>query len=38
VRDLVRRARVDEAGGHAIGDAKALLDLAQNHKVPSGTW
>jgi len=31
VRDLVRRARVDEAGGHAIGDAKALLDLAQNH-------
>ena len=30
VRDLVRRARVFDAGGHAIGDAKALLDLAQN--------
>jgi hypothetical protein len=30
VRDLVRRARVDEAGGHPIGDAKALLDLAQS--------
>ncbi len=30
VRDLVRRARIDEAGGHAIGDAKPLLDLAQN--------
>jgi hypothetical protein len=23
--------QVDEAGGHAIGHAKALLDLAQNH-------
>ena len=30
VRDLVRRARVLDAGGHAIGDAKPLLDLAQN--------
>jgi hypothetical protein len=30
VRDLVRRARVGDAGGHAIGDAKTLLDLAQN--------
>ena len=30
VRDL--RARVDEAGGQAIGDAKALLDLAQSQK------
>jgi hypothetical protein len=28
--DLVRRTRVDEAGGHAIGDLKALLDFAQN--------
>ena len=32
MRDRVRRARVDEAGGHAIGDAKALLDLAQSQK------
>ena len=30
VRDLVRRTRVFDAGGHAIGDAKALLDLAQH--------
>jgi hypothetical protein len=36
VRDLVRRARVDEAGGHTIGDAKALLDLAQNHNPAIG--
>ena len=32
VRDLVRRTRVDQAGCHAIGDAKALLDLAQSQK------
>ena len=32
MRDRVRRARVDEAGGHAISDAKALLDLAQSQK------
>ena len=30
VRDLLRRARIDDAGGHAFGDAKTLLDLAQN--------
>jgi hypothetical protein len=23
-------ARIDDAGGHAFGDAKTLLDLAQN--------
>jgi hypothetical protein len=33
VRDLVARARVLDAGGHAIGDAKPLLDLAQNHNA-----
>ena len=33
VRDLIRRARVFDAGGHAIGDAKALLDLAQNQNA-----
>ena len=33
VRDLVGRARVLDAGGHAIGDAKALLDLAQNQNA-----
>jgi hypothetical protein len=31
VRDLIRRARVHHAGGEPIGDAKALLRLAQNH-------
>ena len=30
VRDLLRRTRIDDAGGHAFGDAKTLLDLAQN--------
>lgn len=30
MRDLLRRARIDDAGGHAFGDAKTLLDLAQN--------
>jgi hypothetical protein len=30
VRDLIRRTRVFDAGGQAIGDAKALLDLAQD--------
>ena len=29
--DSGERVRVDEAGGHAIGDAKVFLDLAQNH-------
>ena len=24
------RTRIDDAGGHAFGDAKTLLDLAQN--------
>ena len=32
MRDLVGRARILDAGGHAIGDAKALLDLAQSQK------
>ena len=31
VRDLIRRARVFDTRRHAIGDAKALLNLAQNH-------
>ena len=30
VRDLIRRARVLDAGSHTIGDAQSLLDLAQN--------
>ena len=30
VRDLLRRTRIDDAGGQAFGDAKTLLDLAQN--------
>src|SRR5450631_3921167 len=30
VRDLIRRARVFDTRSHAIGDAKALLHLAQN--------
>jgi hypothetical protein len=29
VCDLIRRTRVPNAGGQAIGDAKALFDLAQ---------
>ena len=33
VRDLIGRARVLDAGGHAIGDAKPLLDLAQNQNA-----
>jgi hypothetical protein len=33
VRDLIRRARVNHAGGHPIGDAKALLDFAQNQNA-----
>jgi hypothetical protein len=34
-----QRSRVDEAGGHAIGDAKALLDLAQNQNPAiRGHW
>ena len=35
VRDLIGRARVNDAGSHAIGDTKALLDLAQNQYAPS---
>ena len=31
VRDLIRRAWVFDTRSHAIGDAKALLHLAQNH-------
>lgn len=30
VHDLYRRARIDNAGGHAFSDAKTLLDFAQN--------
>ena len=33
MRDLVGRARVLDAGGHAIGDPKALLDLAQHQNA-----
>ncbi len=33
VRDLVGRARVLDAGGDAVGDAKPLLDFAQNHNA-----
>jgi hypothetical protein len=33
VSDLIRRAWVNDAGGHAIGEAKALLDLAQNQNA-----
>ena len=33
VRDLVRRARIDDARGQAFGDAKALLDLAQHQNA-----
>ena len=33
VRDLIRRTRVFDAGGQAIGDAKALFDLAQNQNA-----
>jgi hypothetical protein len=28
-RDLLRRARIDDAGGHAFGDVKASLGLAK---------
>jgi hypothetical protein len=30
VRDLLRRARIGDAGGPAFGDPKTLLNLAQN--------
>jgi hypothetical protein len=30
VRDLIRRARIFDTRSHAIGDAKALLNLTQN--------
>ena len=33
VRDLIGRTRVFDAGGQAIGDAKALLDLAQHQNA-----
>ena len=33
VGDRLGRARVHDAGGQAIGDAKALLDLAQNQNA-----
>jgi hypothetical protein len=31
--DLIGRPRIHNTGGHAIGDAKPLLDLAQNQKA-----
>jgi len=34
VRDLVRRPRIFNAGGQAIGDAKALFDLTQDQNAP----
>ena len=34
VRDQIRRARVFDARRYAVGDAKALLHLAQNHNPP----
>jgi hypothetical protein len=33
VCDLIRQTRVLNAGGQAIGDAKALFDLAQNQNA-----
>jgi hypothetical protein len=33
VRDLVWRARIGDAHRHAVGDAKALLDLTQNQNA-----
>ena len=33
MRDLIGRPRIHDTGGHAIGDAKPLLDLAQNQKA-----
>ena len=33
VRDLIGRTRIHDAGGEPIGDAKALLDLAQNQNA-----
>src|SRR5208282_6067464 len=33
VRDLIRRARVHQAAGETIGDAKALLHFAQRHNA-----
>ena len=30
MRDVVGSARVLDAGGHALGDAEAALDLAQS--------
>jgi hypothetical protein len=33
MRDLTGRPRVHHTGGYAIGDAKPLVDLAQNHNA-----
>ena len=33
VRDLIRRPRINHAGGEPIGDAKALFDLAQRQNA-----
>ena len=33
MRDMVGSARVLDAGGHALGDAKAALDLAQSQNT-----
>ena len=33
MRDLVRRARIGDARRNAIGDPKALLDLAQRQNA-----
>ena len=34
--DLIGRARIVDAGGEPIGDAKALLDLAQRQNTTIG--
>ena len=36
VPDPVRRARIDDAGGEAPGDAEVLLDLTQRHQAAIG--
>jgi len=36
LRDMVGSARVLDAGGHPLGDAKAALDLAQSQNPAVG--